>query len=312
MAVSRYLALGREPSFGQEAASYFYVDLASEDLKTTHDWIMPELAGTRWKRHAIHGTMKVGGSVDCYAQFGSLGAFLLAALGSVSTTQPDPGNAPGVFKHEFRPAEALPSYTLLVASEVTGRKFLGCVCSSLELSVAAGELLGLSFEVVGQREEAFTPEGAVELDKTPFISSADLATCHIGGVEARLEALVLTVSNRLADDVFELGSRYLAEVPAQALEITGSFDLRFASREHLDRFLSGEETSLYLRFTGPELEGGLRYELEVELPRIVYKAAGANISARERLVERVEFEALHDEEAGYAIRFVLQNQEGAY
>ena len=309
--MARYLAIGKEPSFGQEATSYRFVDIASEDISTEHEWILPELAGYRWKRYAAKGTVKVGGSVDCYGQYGSLGSFLLAALGSVATSQPDPANAPSVYKHEFVSSEALPSYTILVASEVTGRKFLGCVCSSLELSLAPGELLGVSFELVGQREEGFTPEEP-SFDETPFLSFSDLASCKIGGVEITLEAITITISNDLVDDAFELGSRYLPEIPVQGLEITGSFDLKFKDRSHLDCFLAGEETSFHLRFEGPEIEGGLKYALELDLPRIIYKAAGANVSARERLVERVEFEALYDSTAGYVMKAVLQNREAGY
>ena len=309
--MARYLAIGKEPSFGQEATSYRYIDLASEDLKTEHEWILPELAGYRWKRLAMKGTMRVGGSVDAYAQFDSLGLFLLGALGSVSTSQPDAVGAPSVYRHEFTPAEGLPSYTLRVASEVTGRQFLGCVCSSLELSVAPGELLGVSVEWVGQREEAFSPEEPA-WDESPYISFADLASAEVGGSPVNLEALTLTIENDLADDAFELGSAYLPEIPVQALSITGSFDLKFKDRTHLDRFLSGEETSLYLRFEGPEIEGGLRYSFELDLPRIIYKTAGANVSARDRLVESVEFEALFDPVGGRIMKAVLQNKEAGY
>ena len=309
--MARYLAVGKESAFGQEAISYRYIDIASEDIRTEHEWIMPELAGYRWKRYAMKGTMRVGGSVDAYAQFGSLGIFLLAVLGSVSTGQPDPDGAPSVFKHEFTPGDTLPSYTLRVVSEITGRQFLGCVCSSLELSVAPGELLGVSTEWVGQREEAFTP-GAPEWDESPYVSFADLASAEVGGSPVSLEALTLTIENDLADDAFELGSAYLPEIPVQALSITGSFDLKFKDRTHLDRFLSGEETSLYLRFEGPEIEGGLRYSLELDLPRIIYKTAGANVSGRDRLVESVEFEALFDPVEGRILRAVLQNQEAGY
>ena len=309
--MARYLAMGKEDVFGQEATSYRYIDLASEGLRTEHEWIMPELAGYRWKRMAMRGTMRVGGSVDAYAQFGSLGIFLLAALGAVSTSQPDPTGAPSVYRHEFTPADSLPSYTLRVASEVTGRQFLGCVCSSLELSIAPGELLGISLEVVGQREEAFSP-GEPEWDDSPYVGFADLVSAEVGGSPVSLEALTLTIENDLADDAFELGSAYLPEIPVQALSITGSFDLKFKDRTHLDRFLSGEETSLYLRFEGPEIEGGLRYCLELDLPRIIYKTAGANVSGRERLVESVEFEALFDPAEGRIIKAVLQNTEAGY
>jgi len=307
----RYLAMGKEASFGQEATSLRYLDLASEDLKTEHEWMMPELAAFRWKRYALKGTLRVSGSISTYAQFASLGDFLLAALGSISTGQPDPANAPSVFKHEFTPGEGLPSYTIMVASEVTGRKFLGCVCSSLELSLAVGELLGVSFEVVGQREEAFTP-AEVELDSSPFISFTDLVSCEVGGEAVGLEALELTISNDLVEDAFEIGSRYLPEVPVQGLEVAGSFDLKFKDRKHLDRFLDGQETSLHIRFEGPEIEGGYKYALELDMPRIIYKSAGANVSTRERLVERVEFEAIYDPTAGYVIKAILQNREGSY
>ncbi|RLI09365.1 hypothetical protein DRO32_00765 [Candidatus Bathyarchaeota archaeon] len=309
--MARYLALGKEPSFGQEATSLKYVDIASEDLRTDQEWIIPELAGSRWKKHAVMGPARVRGSVSTYAQFSSVGDFLLAALGHVSTSQPDPDAAPTVFRHEFRPADSLPSYTLMVASEVTGRKFLGCLCSRLELTLSAGELLGLTFELVGRKEEAFTPSEP-EFDGTPYISSSDLVLCEIGGSSASLEALALTISNDLADDAFELGSRYLPEIPVKGLEVSGSFDLKFKDRAHLDRFLAGGETSLRLRFEGPEIAGGLGYAFELEMPRIIYRAAGANISARDRLVEKVEFEALYDEGAGYVIKAVLQNEEVGY
>ena len=152
----RYVALGKESSFGAEASPTRYIDLARESFGTRHDWIIPELASARWPKYALKGPIRVEGSLDMYVRADNIGEILLAVLGCVSSGQPDPDNAPNVYEHTFGPAETLPSYTIHVASEVTGRKFLGCVARRLELTCAVGELLGASVDFLGREEQPLT------------------------------------------------------------------------------------------------------------------------------------------------------------
>jgi len=310
--VVRYVALGKESSFGTEASPTRYIDLARESFGTRHDWIIPELASARWPKYALKGPIRVEGSLDMYVRPDNIGEVLLAALGSVNTSQPDATNAPSVYLHEFTPADSLPSYTIHVVSEVTGRKFLGCVVRRLELTVAAGaELLGASLDVVGKEEQALTP-GTPSFSTLPFFSFADLVEFLVGGSAVSIKALSVRIENDLVDDFYRLGDRKLPEIPVRGLTVEGSFDVKFEDRTHLDRFLNAEETSIKATFRGPEIEAGYYNELIIDLPRVVYTTAGANIDRREVMVEGVEFRALYDETAGYIVKISLQNAVSGY
>ena len=64
--MARYAWVGLESSFGEAASSGKFMDIASEDLHTVHDWILPETAGRREKRTAIPGQLHVEGGIDVY------------------------------------------------------------------------------------------------------------------------------------------------------------------------------------------------------------------------------------------------------
>ena len=307
----RYVALGKESSFGTEASPTRYIDLARETFTTRHDWIIPELASARWPRYALKGPIRVEGSLDMYVRADNVGELLMAVLGSCLTSQPDPDNAPSVYEHHFTPADSLPSYTIHVASEVTGRKFLGCVARRLELTCAVGELLGASVDFLGREEQPLTP-GTPSWGEAPFFTFADLLEFSVGGSAVSVRAFTLRIENDLVDDWYLLGDRRLAEVPVRGINVEGSFDLKFSDRTHLDRFLNAEETYVLIKFQGPEIEGGKPYWLEILLPRVVYTAAGANIDRRELLVEGVEFRALYHEAADRIIDILLRNKVTGY
>ena len=127
-----------------------------------------------------------------------------------------------------------------------------------------------------------------------------------------VRALSVRIENDLVDDFYRLGDRTLPEIPVRGFNVEGSFDVQFKDRTHLDRFLNAEETSIKATFRGPEIEGGYCNELVIDLPRVVYTAAGANIDRREVMVEGVEFKALYDETAGYIVKATLQNAVSGY
>lgn len=306
----RYVAIGKEVSFGSEASPTRFIDLARESISQRHDWIIPELAGVRWPKYALKGPIRVEGSLDMYVRADNIGEILLGVLGNVETSQPDPDNAPNVYLHKFTPADSLPSFTIHVASEVTGRKFLGCLIRRLELTCAAGELLGASVDFVGREEQASTP-GTPMWGEAPFFTFADgWCECPFGN-RISIRAFTVRIENDLVDDWYLLGDRRLAEIPVRGINIEGSFDVQFSDRTHLDRFLNAEETSLAFKFEGAEIEGGLKWNLSIDLPRVVYTAAGAHIDRRELLVEGVEFRAVKKWDEEYT-RVYLRNKVSGY
>ena len=305
------MALGKESSFGSEASPTRYIDLAREGFATRHDWIIPALASARWPKYALKGPIRVEGSLDMYVRADNVGELLLGVFGNVETTQPDAANAPSVYEHKFTVAESLPSYTIHVVSEVTGRKFLGCVVRRLELTCAVGELLGASVDFVGREEQALTP-GTPSWGEAPFFTFAD-AEAKVDDVKFDVRALSIRIENDLVDDLYQLGSRKLAEIPVRGFEITGSFDAVFQDRTWLDRFLNAESVNLLFKFMGPEIEGGFVYELSISVPNAVLTSAGANVDRRELLVEGVEFRAVESPTAAEKIGFAfLRNKVSGY
>ena len=310
--VVRYVGLGKESSFGTEVSPVRFIDLARETLTQRHDWIVPELAAYRDARYALKGPIRVEGSLDMYVRADNIGEILMGLMGDVVTEQPDPENAPSVYNHTFKMADSLPSYTVRVASEVTARKFLGCVVRRVEFTCAPGEILGASVDFVGREEQPDTP-GTPSWGEAPFFTFADCRVECPFDTPVNVRAFTLRIENDLVDDWYVLGDRRLAEIPVRGFTVEGSFDAMFTDRTHLDRFLNAEEFSLRIKFEGPEIEGGLRYLLMLEVPRCLPTAAGANVDRRELLVEGVEFRGVRD--VGFAegiVKISLQNKVSGY
>jgi len=307
--MARYAWVGLESSFGQPAASGKFMDIASEDLRTVHDWILPETAGRREKRVAIPGQLHVEGGIDVYvAPEGGIGEILKALLGSVSTETPS--GATNARLHTFLPADSIPSLTIDVCmDDVATRRFLGCVLGSVEFSIAPGEVLAASLDITGKKEESGTAQNPTFTELPPFAEHQAVVT--LGGSSVKPRALSLTISNEL-EPLEVIGDRYYAGIPVKGLTVEGSMDLIFENTNQLDKFLNGTETSMAVEFIGGEIESGFNYKLKFELPRVIYKTHEAGVDRRELLVESIDFEALYDATAGYLIRVQLQNTESGY
>jgi len=309
--VVRYVALGKESSFGSEASPTRYIDLARESISQRHDWIVPELASARWPKYALKGPIRVEGSLDMYVRADNIGEILMGVMGADNVKQPDPDNAPNVYEHSFTVAESLPSYTIYVASEITGRKFLGCVVRRVEFTCAPGELLGASVDFLGREEQSFTP-GTPSWGEAPFFTFADCEALA-NDTPFKIKALSVRIENDLVDDLYLLGDRKLAEIPVRTFNIEGRFDAVFSDRTWLDRFLNAEFVKLEFKFRGAEIEAGWVYEITFTIPRAILTTAGAHIDRRDLLVEGVEFRAVEEPSTSEKIGLVfLRNKESSY
>ena len=310
--MTRYLGLGKESSFGSPAPPTRFIDPLRIDISCEKEPVIRRSIASRFPLDAASGNVVVTGEVELHAEPESIGDLLLMLLGRVETSQPDPANAPSVYSHVFTPCdlgETPPTYTLEIGFEQSARRIISAILESLELELAPGEYASATASVIAQKEEESSPL-TPSLSSTRPWHSGD-AKVMINDVEAELRAFSIEINNNPSTEHHPLGSRYLAEHELGELEITGSMDVKFADRSHLDRFLSDDEASIKITLTGAEIEAGYRNALEIELPRIVYSAWGGEISGAEPIIQSIDFEALKPSD-GSPIKVTLTNEVSGY
>jgi len=289
----RYVGVGRETSFGNPATPVRYLDPLSVSIAADKEPILRRGIGVRWPVDKAPGNVVVSGDVEFPANPEIIGDFLLMLLGKVETSQPDPTGAPSVYSHTFKPCgvgEAPPTYTIEIGLDSIARRITSAILESMSLEFAPGEYVSATASILAQREDSAdmrTPSFPTARDW----HSGDVSAV-LGAQDVELRALSREVNNNPSSDHHVIGSRYLPRHELGELEITGSMDVRFMDRDHLDRFLNDEETSLTITLTGDEIEGGLGYQLKLELPRIIYSAWSGDVDSPGAVIQSIDFAAI--------------------
>ena len=310
--MTRYLGFGREQAFGEPVSPSRFVDPLRIDVSCEKEPILRRSVASRFPLDKAPGNVVVTGEVELEVEPETIGDLLLMLLGEIETSQPDSSNAPTVYEHVFTPCEigeTPPTYTLEIGSEASARRIISTILESLKLELAPGEYASATASILGQREESssmLTPS----LPATRPWHSGD-ASITINDAQAELQALSLEINNNPSTDHHVIGSRYLTRHELGELEITGSMDVKFSDRSHLDRFLNDEEASIKITLTGDEIEAGYRNRLEIELPRIVYSAWSCEISGSEQLVQSIDFVAIKPSNSPI-LKITLTNQVSGY
>ncbi len=310
--MSRYVGFGKQSAIDTPSAPTSFLDAVRFDVSLEKPVIRRRTIAGRWVSDYAPGKAVARGEVEFYLNPKSLGAPLLMTLGNISTGQPDPTNAPNVYEHTFTPLEVggqPPSYTVELGADGIARRIVGAIGESMAIEVAPGEYATATLTILGVKEEQAAPS-------TPSFPQLRDWTSHdaqvqVGGTPAELQALSLEINNNPSAEHHVIGSRYLTRHELGELEVSGSMDIRFLDRSHLDRFLQDQETSLTITFTGPEIEAGYSYQLVISLPRIVYDSWSAEVSSSEMVVQSIEFVAVKPQ-GDDVVRILLRNDEEGY
>ena len=310
--MSRYVGFGKQSSINSPATVTKYLDAIRFDMASEKPVLKRRSVSGREVNGYAPGKVTVKGEIEFYLNPKGVGEALLMTLGEVSSSQPDPTNAPSVYEHTFTPISVgaqPPTYTVELGADSVARRIVGAIGDSITVEAAPGEYASATLSILGVREESSTPA-------TPSFPSSRDWTSHdasitLGGAEAELQALSLEVNNNPSDDHHVIGSRYLTRHELGELEVSGSMDIRFLDSQHLEDFLNDEETSMTISFTGDEIEGGLNYSLTIELPRIVYDSWSAEVSRSEMIVQSIDFVAVKPPD-GSVVKFTLRNDEEGY
>jgi len=316
VAVKRYVGLGKETTYGVSVATTRYIDTIA-DIKPDQNWLIPTPIGQRmfWKKAL--GMYRSRGTVgDFPVEPENLGEILLGVLGSVTTTNP----ASGVYLHEFKGADSIPSYTLRKSVEQTDRVLPGGLFESLTLRINPED------REAAVKAKAELLSGFVETKAIPVSPSFstlqpfDLGNAgnemQIAGVNKKdlVFDFEVTMKNNIPFGRGDLSGRTFSKKRLGSREITGKLSAFFDDTTEYDRFIAGTDFSLWAFIKGPVISGAYSYTLSISLPKCVYlRDATPNIvPMNEPLVINAPFKAFYDPSSTYDFLISLQNTISGY
>ncbi|MHC1624032.1 MAG: phage tail tube protein [Candidatus Methanospirareceae archaeon] len=286
--MSRYLGIGKQSAWGTATSPTEWLDPISIDVKTEKEPLQLRTISSRLVQQFLEGKIVVTGDIEAPANPEAIGLLLLATFGNVSSTAQTAST-----KHEFTPKtkydEIPPFLTLEIGSDNVYRKVLDVIGASLAIEFPPGEIVSCRFSILGSKEESSAEQSPSFPTVRPFTANDAIIT--LGGASAELRALSIEFNNNPRSDHHVIGNRYLPRHELGDLEVTGSMDLIFDSRDELDDFLNDTETSLTIDLVGPEIASGENYELKIELPVIIYSAWGAPVRTGEQIIQSIDFVA---------------------
>lgn len=313
-----YAGLAKESTFGTAAVVSTFIPVKSiEPGQDPQNYYPEQIRSSRSKHQGIGMGIKNELSVEMDAEPQSIGHLLLAAMGSVASTQPNAATAATVYQHVFTPGNVLPSYTWEKYDTTMIQTVAGAKADSLTLSIEAGSDGVLTAEMdwvaksIADKAGASTPNYS---DKTPFVFHR--TTVKRGATTTdNIKSLEIEISNNLKDDQFYLnGSREVGSIEEGIREVTISGELKFKDKAHYTAFANGDKEAITVTFEGLTI-GTTTYKdkLDIELPSCLYDSFEVPMGgADDEVTASFEATALVDTTKGYEVKATLVNTMVSY
>lgn len=252
----------------------------------------------------------------------NMGWLLKWLLGAVTSQQQDSST---VYRHRFTVADEPESFSLewfghgLTA--VNPAFLLGGVVKSLALESNQGRPALCTWGIQYATEDIATAVST--LGSVPTVRPFGLhdLTVLAYGDTIKAESCRLNVERVVPDDAHTSGSQELPDISSEGFNITGEIEARFESWDQREKLYggTGSETApdeeaffgnMSIDFVGPPTGESPQttYDLQIDLPTCLFKAADPRTVGRERLRQRLEFKAYYNA-ANY---FDLYNKVTAY
>lgn len=332
MARSDSLGIAAQAAWGTaENTMEFYPPVESVDVSHSVENIeIEETLGNPFPTRLEKGTRFGELTISAAARVVSFPRLLSGLIGEPNTTQPNDTDAPTVYEHEFDPVAAddpIPLSLLVHRADPTPGitdLFYDALINEATLSCEPNGLLMASLTAVARNVDEDVDAPSVTSDvstRFPFHTAAVYLTPDVDGdqtpteVEIPVSSWSITYSNNILTDAFVLGSRLLWEVAPDNRTCEVSFTPRTDLAEHHRRALATYPSGNRLRLVaeGPEIEGGFKFAVEVDVALFEYTDAPANISAAERLNSvEVTGRAAFDDDASRFVTFTVRNSVASY
>jgi hypothetical protein len=219
------------------------------------------------------------------------------------------------------------------------RELYGCVIRGMSIEGVSREHVTCSLDLLGSGDEALVAaasptdiaEGYADY-KQPYYTFINTSTANITAANASntnkllspgaIEAFRLNATRGINADYYPLGSRYLGDVILDGMaEVSGTMDFAFNTEKEHERFLAdissyetGDQPSfaVTMNFRGPQLSGAVYYDYQIYIPKVNYTASTVNLNARNRIVQKVDWRAIHSLSDLSAMNMSITNLTSAY
>lgn len=311
-----WVGVGRETTWGTRVAPTVFQRVTEESMKLNQSMTpLPVLGMTSAFRKVNSRRFIDGGFKFLGGYNGMLGVLLKDAIGSVSSSQVA---ATSAYDHTFTPANALPVGLSVQVSRDAGNigtayDYEGCMVESLTLR--QGNESAMEIEVAFQGEDESKQSEATDSFATLYqIQYDQMNVMTVNGVTQNIREFELTISNDLATDRGNLGSRLRNGIGRGGgpREITGSMLIEFDAATEYDLFRDLTEHEIVMGWTGAAdaIESGYTYDLDITMSQC-YLEGPPDIGMKDGgpLMLPVDFRAFATTAGNDEISVVLRNTD---
>lgn len=313
----KQIGIGAQSAFDTKVVPTHYLEFTDEAMiKEIEEILSAGITGTAGVTRRLLGAIRVGGTVDMEVfPEGGIGLLLKHAMGAVATTQPDVGNNPDAYSHEFTLSDTLPEHGLTVSidRDIGVREYFGCKINVMELTAAVNAILMAKFTFVGRDESSGSTFSPTYPTENPLVFTQGIFKIDTTAVE--ISNFVLTLNNNLREDRYGIvnsGLRQQVERLGKR-EVTGSFNRVYENHTLYDNFVAGTPGALELTFEGSVISGGngsLKYTVKVEIPISYYNSFTPGTGGAEMADHTIPFRAIEGTDKEFKI--TLQNKDTSY
>lgn len=319
------VGLAAQNSYGTAPAvgSLMFLPILSETIDPNIPPLYPnDFTGVLEEAHEVEqGASTIAGDLTLNAGPITLGQLLKAAIGDPTTAV-----AGSSYQHTFVPRSG--DFDIYSAQRPfaiykgwsgvnTAELFYDMALNTLELSVAAGELLKVKGGFVGGKQS----------DVAPIVPSYpagrripwDVASIQVGsstGMAAHPEfrSLTVTIDNGIEAKHTLSGLQYPARNERTAFrKISIAGTLLFDSRLEYDAFINQTERRFIATFVSKDtIMTNTRNVLQIDIPSLRYKEGKKPTGGPGRIELQVSGDAVYNSGSGHAFKVTLSNTYAAY
>jgi len=327
MSESGYIGLAKQVASGTYVtpAQYMYVNSVSIEPQTDLIISDPEIGSGRdiIDNSALVGPIHWAGSLDFNVRPEAIGLLLLGATGAV-TSSGISGSAKGhtfTFENDLIP--------LSIENSVgDGLEVLGysdCKVNTLHFEGAAGEIVQGSAEIIAINETSGKTNQAESFETSPMFTYQS-GSVVLDSAEISVKSFSFDINNNIQDDDYRFGSRTLASLVEKRRELAASVEIVPTDSNTFKKSVYGSASattvsglqttysgSLFLRFESAYKVPGttIPYQLDITIPKAVFKAAPFTVSGDDMIVETLDILPVKQSGSGIAT-IVLRNSTASY
>jgi len=308
MSEEGYIGISRQSASGTYVTPQLYMYMKSCDIGPDTDLLIPdpEIGTGRDITDDVYvGPVKYTGSLEFNVRPNAFGLLVLGATGAV-TSSGIPGQT-GAYGHTFTFENDLVPLSIekRVGAGLENFGYNDCKLNSLHLECAAGEFVSGSAEIIGITETAGKSVQTATFATDPILTY-DGGSITLEGGQISVKSLSFDINNNLVDDDYRIGGRKLATLEEKRRELAASLEIVPTDYNVFRKTYYGatgsttvsgagvQDTytgSLFLKFASAKaVADGLtqKYEMEVNIPKAVFRAAPLPISGDDMIVETLE------------------------